>query len=221
MKIVGIAGAKRAGKDTLATEILKLASCTLVKGVYGGELGGIHRVFTVAFADALKRMVVPLGYPIDVLWGPSEKRTWVHPVLGISARDMLQRLGTEVARQIDPDFWVKAWCDVVDKIDAGNYTYAPASGLQEMAVPTSVGVFIVVPDLRFANEHAELARRGAYTVLVERDTPGQSGQDVDQHVSERWCREAARQFVHEVVVNDGPVEALEPRARAIFEAVVG
>lgn len=208
MKIVGIAGAKRAGKDTLAGYVV---SCVAAASYP-------YRTFVVAFADALKRMMLPLGYPADVLWGPSEGRSWVHPVLGISAREMLQKVGTEVARQIDPDFWVKAWGDVVDKLGTGSYTYTPERGLDRLLTPLPGEVFIVAADLRFANEHADLARRNAYTVLVEREA---ASKDADQHLSERWCREAARQCVREVVLNDGPMEALEERARAIFEALRG
>lgn len=208
MKIVGIAGAKQSGKDTLA----KFVAAQALQGEPG------YRVFTVAFADALKRMLLPLGFPADVLWGPSEARCWVHPVLGISARELLQKVGTEVARQIDPAFWVKAWVDTVSKLSTGAFTYTPALGVDRMLSKDLSPLLVIVPDLRFADEHAELHRRGAHTVLVEREAALQVD---DQHASERWCREAARQCVREVVPNNGTMDELAVRAKGIFWAVAG
>jgi hypothetical protein len=206
MKILGIAGAKGVGKDTLAGFVAKQAQASS------------FRVHHIAFADALKRMLLPLGFADDVLWGASDRREWVQPALGISARGLLQKIGTEVARQIDADFWVKAWSATVDQILTGRYSYAPDRGLLgPFSTELTDDVLIVVADLRFANEQKELARRNAYTVLVERD----GLKKVDQHVSEHWCREGARQCVQEIVPNNGPKEELEQRACEIFRVLVG
>ena len=209
MKIIGIAGLKGSGKDTLASYV---AYQVQMHKQYS------YRPFFVAFADALKRMLLPLGYPVKVLWGPSEAREWVHPVLGISARTLLQKVGTEVARQVDPDFWVKAWVDVVDKLATGDYSYTPEQGIERLLLNSPNEVFVLAADLRFDNEHKELAKRRAYTVLVERDV---AQPKVDTHVSESWCREAARRCVSTVVTNNGTLDDLKVQAAGVFGSVTG
>ena len=174
----------------------------------------------VAFGDALKRMLLPLGFPEDVLWGPSEIRDqWVHPVLGVTARAVLQHVGTEGCRSVDPDFWVKLWADVIDKLRSGKYGYDRTKGAVELLVERSNPVLVIAPDLRFDNEHAAVeAMDDAVSVLVER--PEDDG-NVDAHASEVWCKAAAAQCVDHVIVNDSTLEALRTVACKLFYTVIG
>lgn len=188
--IIGIGGVKGSGKDSLAAALKRVA-----------ESHG-YQVFSVAFADALKRMCAAIDFPVEVLWGPSEARTWEHPVLQISARVMLQRLATEVGREIDPNMWVKLWEYKVNSYLAGRRK-----------------VLVLTADLRFPNEHAALVSKGAYTILVERKEALQAPYQ-DQHVSEQWCQKAASGLVDRVVHNDGTLEELAQQAKDIFESLI-
>lgn len=86
--VVGITGRARAGKDTVASALMR------------------HGYSRAAFADPLKLAAAGLlQRPAREMWVGD--REAVMPEWGFSIRWFLQRLGTEAIReQIDRDFWV-------------------------------------------------------------------------------------------------------------------
>lgn len=98
------------------------------------------------FAAPVKAMVAALGFPID------DKSREVAPDLvpGLTVRHLLRTVGTEWGRNtIHPDWWVWLWRRQVEP-------YLDRSGL------------IVVDDLRFENEAAEVRRLGGVVVRIVR-----------------------------------------------------
>lgn len=90
-QVIGITGAARSGKDTVATML---------------QSAGINAA-VVSLGSPIKRMLeVGLGLTVEQLHGALKER--VDPRYGISPRELMQTLGTEWGRDIvDPDIWIK------------------------------------------------------------------------------------------------------------------
>ena len=114
----------------------------------------------------------------------------------ISARVVLQTLGTEVGRACDRDVWVRYLIDrIVPHVLSGEFAYSPALGLLPRAelsihaVPpghaTGRPAGVVVSDVRFLNEvEAVLGAGGrAYRLRRPGAAPGDAG-GVAGHASE-------------------------------------
>ncbi len=129
--IVGITGRAGAGKDTLAEHLVAR-----------------HGFVRYAFADPLKAMLEALFAEVGIAsaWMTDrELKERMIPQLGVSSREMLQRLGTEWGRQMRQDFWLKAAEAVLG---------LPGAPVHDR---------IVITDVRFPNEAAWL--RGHEGVL--------------------------------------------------------
>lgn len=122
------------------------------------------------FAAPVKRMVVflleQLGYDAAVASHlvSQDKEHQVELLDGVTVRHLLQTIGTDWGRQmIHPEIWVRAWRPEVEQL------------LME-------GVSVVVDDMRFPNELAEVKRLGGLTVRVVR--PAAIRGPESAHVSE-------------------------------------
>lgn len=178
--IVGLVGKKRSGKNTAADFI-----CETVSG-YGLSV----RQF--AFADEVKKICGSLyGLSERQLYGdlkevPDQK--W-----GLSARQILQKFGTEVARQVHPETWIRV---VMDR-----------------DIPAHKADVSVITDVRFPNEADFIRSRGGVLVRIERpqavfsdshssetemdsiSTEYHLTNDSGLHQLERHCEELAKEFV--------------------------
>lgn len=104
MRLIGIAGPARAGKDTLANYILKNLD----------DSQGWNRA---SFADSLKAMLKVID--VDCSDEAKDKKDGYFDV---TPRRMMQTLGTEWARDlIDKDFWVKVFA----RINSGKFLVVP------------------------------------------------------------------------------------------------
>lgn len=88
-KLIGITGAARSGKDTVASFLLSLR---------GGYL--------YSFADPIREMLKALGVDLsDPYW--QDRKELTIKTINASPRRMMQTLGTEWGRElIHPDLWV-------------------------------------------------------------------------------------------------------------------
>jgi hypothetical protein len=110
-----------------------------------------------SFATPLKAAIRAIGVPAEALT-PERKELPLDMLCGQSPRQAMQSLGTEWGRTlIGYDFWVRSWMSTMPATD------------------------IVVDDLRFQNEAAQLKAMGATIVRIRRnsETVLQS-----QHISE-------------------------------------
>lgn len=140
MKIIGLTGYARSGKDTAA-------------GIIRAELALVgQRVDLLAFAAPLKAFCADVfGFSYDQLYGDGRDDSdprWTRPNGDpLTARFALQTLGTEWGRQCDADVWVK-------------------SGLRRAAA--SLADVCVFTDVRFINEASAVRKAGGEVWRVQR-----------------------------------------------------
>lgn len=171
-RILGLAGRKGSGKDTAAAALL----------------GAPYNAIRVAFADKVKEIARDLyGLTEAQLFGDLKEVR--DPRYGLTPRFILQRLGTEVARSIYPDTWVRY--------------------LMEVEIPRRVPHlgFAVVTDVRFPNEVRAIHDAGGLVFRIDRPS---LGPPADVHASEV---EIERLMVDRVIVNDGTVEDLHAKLK--------
>ena len=225
--VIGIAGLKRAGKDTFARVLREVA---------------VERGFafvSVAFADPL-RQAAAAAYGVDVgVFTDDAKKDTVCPEWGITYRQMLINLGVPATLLGgDHDHWVKRWRIEVAKLPEQHY--------QAKANPWVTGtyhdVIVVVPDVRRLNEAAAIHDAGGVNVLVQRP-----GIEWNGHVTEllaetsreygprsyedlslfselkqgTWHPADPRREVFDAgICNDGEIAALRPRAERVLDMVL-
>ena len=152
----GQRGSAGAGKDAVADWLQKK-----------------HGYVKLALADEIKRITACLwDWDPQTLWGPSELRSIpdkrypiafksVGPILAgeqneyLTPRHALQQIGTEVARAIDPDVWVRHAIRMHDRLQKGSCYYDQKSGLRYCTEVEGVATSkknVVIPDVRFPNE---------------------------------------------------------------------
>ena len=93
MKLIGITGKARSGKDTIAQMLFAQ-----------------HAFTRIAFADPLKLAAQQMfGLSTEQTWGDHKKEE-VIPYWGMSPRQMFQLLGNEAVKPVfGADIWIKRW----------------------------------------------------------------------------------------------------------------
>ena len=171
--LIGLTGLAGTGKDSAAQYLCQ-------------EYGFVQ----AAFADPIRSMVLQLleEAGIDHAW-VTERRLKEEPIpgLGVSARALMQTLGTEVGRTLSPNLWIRH--------------LALRLGLDDLPRSTPVHDRIVISDVRFPNEAAWLLAnmRGRLVRLHRSSAPG-----VRLHASEQQVLDLPASVD---LWNDGPTLA--------------
>jgi hypothetical protein len=171
-RIIAFAGNKNSGKSTAER-----------------TLRGVASIVQISWADPIKQMAKAVGFPHDVLFGPSEMRSWEHPVMKLSARDFLKATG-EGVRKVNPYAWINLLLDNLAE--------------QRRNLPDST--WLVIPDTRHPEEMLALQRMNIPIIMIRRPDMD----DGDMHESEAFIRspEAERLATH-VIHNTGGLEAFQ------------
>lgn len=180
MIIIGLTGYKRAGKDTVADYLVDL-----------------HGFTKLSMAAPLKRMIRSLnpllggGTRLMDIWDDTEtvqkNEEWIKgSIYADEYRRLLQLLGTDCVRTIDPDFWVRAMVKEIEESGADR---------------------VVISDVRFPNEgeliwnpqRFQLRKVSPSSLLLQVDRDGVE-YDPAGHESEQWVGAMGE---HAVIHNDG------------------
>lgn len=190
--IVGIASQINSGKDTVAN-----------------MLGEEFNFVRMSFADPLKHfihMMFPDKVDSEMLYGPSDKR--------LEIRELLQQLGTDVARRFDSLVWIK---HTKRRIRHFRETGQDSLGLFPDTSPTSP---IVIPDVRFRNEARFVWEdKAAFLVrLIRPDNYEKGGTEeaYQQHESEMQIVAIPDEWFRYTLMNDGTLDDLRQRSRNII-----
>lgn len=152
-----------------------------------------HGYTIVPFAGTLKDMIIPmitaLGYDYPRAWElVISDKNYVLPEIGVSARHMLQTLGTEYGRQcLHPDIWLKCWEKKAERFSA-----------------------VVSDDVRFPNEADLIRKLGGEMWLVrrfdvQRTTSHSSEGSLDDYGFDR------------VIENDGTLDDLRSKVMTALQ----
>lgn len=120
MRLIGIHGPARSGKDTLASYLLSNLSDDWTRS---------------SFADPIKNMLTAIGVDCS-----DDAKASIDECFGVTPRHMMQTLGTEWGRHmIDGDIWVKAFA----RLNAGMCVIVPDVRFEnEAALVREHGVLI-------------------------------------------------------------------------------
>lgn len=140
--IIGLVGKKENGKTTLAKALQTFLN--------DGEDAN-HPI--VSFAAPLKNMLIETGICTK---GEITYKKTEH------SRKMLQVIGTEIVRKVDPDYWVKEFDRLVNAAKINDF---------------------IVDDVRFLNEARYIAKRNGILIRVVKSPLPEEG-NTDTHQSE-------------------------------------
>ena len=208
VKLIGICGAARSGKDTVANLISKVIVDTR------NETLQDHVIAIESFAAPIKSMVAMLldffGYgsimnPTQLApYLDGDKKEEVLDKIGVSTRYLMQTLGTEWGRKhVNDDLWLNSMEERIH-----HYGEAVKHGHK--------GAFIIIPDVRFDNE-AEMIKRNGGTILqisTTRELPEVSS----DHDTERGISAC---MIDGAIANDKDLEDLEYRVVIYLEGLLG
>lgn len=201
MKLIGIVGKKRSGKDTIAEYLI-----------------ANNRFQRYSFADPIKKGVMEMfGFTEAQMWGSAEDKETVDPRWGISPRRMLQLVGTELFQYdirkhlkddefpIGREVWVhkfKLWYQEEKALKVRE-----ALTLKQARLSSADPEFnVVIADMRFVHEAKAVREMGGVIWRVERP----SLVSVDEHASEM----EQNSIVADVTItNDGSLEDLYKKVR--------
>ncbi len=176
--IIGLIGKARSGKSTLAAHLVSA-----------------HGFVEVSFAAKLKEMVVNelLKFPAPgaekITYAELYDEFYVNRTPG--SRWLLQFIGTNIVRQVDPNFWVKQ---------------APLTHFADVAVS----------DARFPNECAAIKEAGGIIVRVVRESGAGKIEHGAAHTSETALDNYAPDYT--ITAHDG-VEGLQGQMDDLLQVI--
>ena len=163
--IVGFAGKARSGKDTAGKYLVD-------------EYQFLRYSFAQPLKDAAKIMFHLTDKQVEQKEKPAEP--W-----GKSPRELYQKLGTDVARSIDVNVWVKG---------------------AEIFKKENPGRSIVITDVRFSNEAYWIRNQGGIVVYLNSETRGI--REHTEHSSENGMKGSD---VDIIIQNDGTINQLHEK----------
>jgi len=155
MKIIGFSGKKQSGKSTAVESIADT-----------NRTSHAYVAYALSFADELKRIVLLCFCDGYELLETQKQKDRVLPCQK-TVREVLQLVGTDWFRHIDPDCWVRAYKKTIEAAERG------------LPRP-SHKLLILTPDVRFPNEVKCIQELGGHVIRLLRAPFA----DEDKHESE-------------------------------------
>jgi Deoxynucleotide monophosphate kinase len=159
LKLLGIAGKARSGKDTIAE---------YMRDEYMYQL--------YAFASPIKEAASKMfGLPLHVFYDGEHDREEVIPYWGFSPREILQKLGTECGRDVfGKDIWLKRGIQEWENLKKYHEEYMKTNPQKHYYSG------MIFTDVRFDNEADAIREHGGKIIHVLRDNT----ESVSEHTSE-------------------------------------
>lgn len=191
-------GKARSGKDT---------SVTILKNIIK-ECG--YNVLTIAYADFLKEILSKcFNLTKEQLYGSKKEEpikgllrktgSYLESTISWTPRELLQYIGTDVMRSIDPDCWINVVKNYVETYS--NYD------------------FILISDGRFENEINWVVERGGVHIHIQRCNRDFSNNT--EHASETSLDNVNYFNTTYIVENDNTLEDLHNKLENIWRNTYG
>jgi len=183
--LIGLAGKKQSGKSTVTS--------------YLCEVFDFHEI---SWAYPLKEIIGRqlFGLDDDVLYGDSPKREEIITQWGMSGRQILQKVGTDLFRQhFDENFWIKV-------------------GVKRIIVELAKKHNVVVSDCRFPNELDTIRQFGGTTCKIIKLAKKLEHEDL--HESER-ALDKYTNFDYTLTAGQGEILSLKSQAKQMIHTIKG
>lgn len=169
---------------------------------------------SIALADPIKRFAMNTwGFSKEQLWGASNLRNLVDKRYNLSVRDVLQQIGTDIARKLDKDVWARYTINIAKKLNNNYFTrYKPEIGLYTSFPKFRKGV--IISDLRFCNEFDFIKSNGGTMLRVIRNID--KVPEISDHESERDILSIPTNEFDIVIENNGTIEDLHKKINEVF-----
>lgn len=173
--IIGLCGHKRTGKDTIAAILVEN-----------------HGFEQIALADPIKEIAMLMfGWDFHMVYGIEYDREQIIPAWGFSVRHALERIGTELGRELHSEVWIR-------------------KALRRAENSTKQGV--VISDVRFHNEVKAI--RDVYGIIWKVERPGFEGDAA--HASEMEIDDIRGD---RTIVNDGTLLDLKAKVSGALSSM--
>lgn len=120
----------------------------------------------------------------------------------LTPRAVLQLLGTEWGRAVDPAMWTKHAMRTARKLLEGGQYYSRSAGVIDGAASHGIPDFVLITDGRFPNEIVNAAASNAHRLLVFGPTPAELTGGVTGHSSEAFLKKIPRHWFTATLYND-------------------
>jgi hypothetical protein len=182
--LIGITGKIGSGKTTAANYLV--SSCGFTE---------------YTMAEPIKQIGTVFGFTHNQLYGTQKEKLEIHPHWGVSGREFLQKIGTDMFRdllpQVIPNMKISksVWCDIFRLKYNGQ-------------APT------VVSDIRFADEAQTIRDLGGVIIRIVRD----EGYACSEHISETGQSEITHDFL---INNNSDTKSLYSSIDSILQSQLG
>jgi len=175
-QLVGLTGAIGSGKSKVAAYLSLM---------YNGV--------TRSFASPLKQIAISFGFTESQIYGTQEQKKEINELWGISGREFMQKLGTEVFRESVPQIMPQL--------------HDPWRRIMEAKAQKLINddTFVIVDDVRFDDEAIMITQLKGILIRIVRDMSHSQPMDkqIKQHASEQQDFE-----VNFTIINNGTLDEL-------------
>jgi cytidylate kinase len=175
----------------------------MLSGPIGSGKSTVANILTVKygfkellFAAPLKKIALAMGFTYNSVYGTQYDKIAIHPYYGISAREFLQKFGTEICRAHMPSV-LPSMCK-------------PTPWIACMDLELRLHSSVVISDGRFLDEAEFVNKRGGKIIKIVRDnnTSNIGTTETKAHASET---DMAQIKPDHILINDGTLEQLETK----------
>lgn len=206
--LIGISGKMGSGKDEVGKIIQLLAT---PEGTYTRQEAEALPFYTIRkFALKVKEIASILtNVDVQKFEEQSFKKeplgeSWEFDGHGLTGRELLQKIGTEMGRSIHPNAWVNALFSEYTE-DLRRIKNSEGGTTIAQAYPNWI-----ITDVRFENEAEAIKSRGGIVIRVNRPTVV-----IDQHPSEISLDDY--EGFDYIIENDGSLKDLDRKVAKIYE----